>query len=276
MATNKTIDIKQSLEFFFKLPDWKMRTLWIGGITALLIALYVIVMLFWFVPIIGWIIGCCLIFFLAVGYLVFWIGIIGYQYEIIRRVKQNKPIETLKFNLFKKEQFRHGLKLFLGDALYSIPALVLYSLTYGFMFLPVLFVGQTESNSTSASELLILPFMLISYLPMFLGWFYLMFQQFFIFPSIRVVYTRNEKFSDMFDFKHIWRFIKKNLVNFLLYFAIFFAIMMLMQFLFMLSFFLIFICIGILVTPILISISVTYFVHVQAHIIGQMAKVNKE
>jgi hypothetical protein len=282
MKKNKIIDIAESLQFFFKLPDWKERILWLGGASCVALLVYFLAFAFFLIPIIGWICGCFLIVAVGIFHFLFWIYVLGYQFEIIKAVASGEELTTVKPNEDYSERLRHGFRIFLGNLIQNVPTLILYLLSYALFFIPTILLAATQDSNNSSFDLAstFLAFiaifgMLIGYIPMFLAWIYMMFQQFFMYPAAIFSYYREEKISAMLRFKEIWTFIKANWINLLLYLAIIFGIGIVMYMLGTISFFLIFLCIGIILAPLIWALGMTVIIHVQAHMLGQICKLNK-
>ncbi|MDD3647108.1 MAG: DUF4013 domain-containing protein [Candidatus Dojkabacteria bacterium] len=277
MTTKQTIDIEKSLKSFFELPDWVERSLMLGGVYAALYIIYFGLIFIFIIPFIGWIIGCLgfiVIFFVAMA---FWIYTIGYKYELIQAEMSDKPFDDIKIFENYKERLTHGGKIYVGNLIYSIPVIILYFIGYALMFLPMGILGSVGETDNEALGLLALPsmgLMLIGYLPLGIALLYQMFQAFFITPTITALYVKEQSISAMLKFKNVWAFIRANFVNLLLLMALTMGIGFVLYFASMISMFLVIICIGIILFPAVLGIGATYVIHMQASIIGQIAKQN--
>jgi len=159
-------------------------------------------------------------------------------------------------------------------------SILLYFLTFALLFIPMTLWGVSQDSG--ASEITVDYFgilggffFLFSYIPMFIAWFYVMFQQYFMYPAMIYLYTKKQTISTMLKVSKIWDFIKKNFINLLLYAAILFGVGLVFTFIVTISSFLIILCIGIFILPIVLVVGITYFTHVQAHLLGQLCKLDK-
>lgn len=282
MRKNKQIDIAESLQFFFKLPDWKERTIWIGGVSIASLVFYFLAFVLFFIPFIGWACGCVVFILLGLFFLLFWIYILGYQFEIIKAVAKGKKIDSVKINVYDSERLKCGFKIFIGSLVQNIPTIVLYGLGYGLILIPSVLLGFTSNSGVSDSDSLSPSLALVGIFGMFLGyipfgiaWLYMMFQQFFFYPASICLYFKEEQISSMLKVREIWDLIKKNWISLLLYLAITFGIGMILYFVYMISIFLILLCIGIVLIPIVMAVAMSIIIHIQAHMLGQLCKLNK-
>jgi len=279
MAKQKNIDVIESLKYFFKLNDWIERCLLIGGTPLIGIVIYLISFLFAFIPAIGPCIFCCLLTLLALAGIAYGVYLTGYKYALIKALVSDKNVEEIKVFDNINERFKKGLKILLGNLVYISPLIIAYIISYLIMFVPI-FLGNifNDNNQTDKSIISnIFAFssfimLFISYIPMFLGWVYQVFFQYFLKPSSVVIFSKDKKIRSMLNFKECWQFLKSNFVNLLSLLAVNICLSLIFGILLTTSMVLIFICIGIVIIPILVAFFTTYILHIQAHLIGQLIK----
>jgi len=278
MKNKKHIDVLQSLKYFFSLKDWIERTLSIGAIHITLIVLYLFSFFLSLIPIIGPFLCCFAYLFIVVIAILYAVYILGYKYALIEAIKSKNNIENVKFFNNIDKNFKKGFKLILGNLFYAVPLVLIYIFTYSLMLLPYIILGiQSESSdfNTSFASSILLVTSLVSYIPLIIAWIYQLFLNYFIHPSLLYLFSQNGKIRDMFNISKCWEFIKANLLNLLVYFAISTAISMCTGFAILLSMLLCLLCIGIFLLPVVMILTVSYSLHVQAHMIGQLIKLNE-
>ncbi|MBU0975902.1 MAG: DUF4013 domain-containing protein [Patescibacteria group bacterium] len=277
MANKQTIDIERSLKGFFELPDWMERSLMLGGSYAVLYIIYFFLIIILIIPFIGWVIGCCGFIFIIIAALAMWIYTIGYKYELIKAEMLGTPYTKIKVFENFNERFQHGAKIFVANLVYSIPTIILYVIGYALMFLPMGMLGSLGSSDNDYLGFMAFPsmfLMLLGYVPIGIAVIYQMFQSFFITPSITAMYAKEQSISAMLQFGKVWIFIKENFINLLLLLALTMGTGFIIYFASMISSFLILLCIGIILLPAVFAIGLTFIIHMQASIIGQICKQN--
>jgi hypothetical protein len=282
MKQPQYIDIKESLHYFFKFPDWKKRTAIVGSIALIGIILYFVAFVLFFIPFIGLLIVCGMFLFIIVFYILYNLYLKGYTYAVVKAVAENKDPSLIPFLGNYKYRITHGFRLFVGNLVYSVPTILLYIFGYTMMIVPMFLLGGTEKtnsqtqNSDSPMGIIIIILMFIGYIPLMVGVLLQMINQYFVSPVIICQYYGKETIKSMLQFKEVWLFIKKNAANLLLYAAILWGIGMVFGIALMFSYFLVFVCIGIIVLPVIMAIGSTLIIHIQAHLIGQICRMSKE
>lgn len=282
MAKNKSIDIKEAFTHFFALPDWKTRCIYLGIPTVITLFFYFISTLFMLIPIVG-IFVCAGSFLLMMILLVIYgMYISGYSYEIAEAVLSDKAIEDIKVNENIKGRISIGFRLLLASLVYAIPIIILYIIGYAMIFLPMILLGVEEgsdgpeSTANGILSLFSIILMFVGYIPLILTWVYQIFLQFFIFPAIMNQYIKYSSFESLLSFRDIWKFIKANFINLLIYFAVMLGSYMLFSVATWISMALILLCVGLILLPILMAVFTSYFVHLQGYMIGNIIKLSKD
>ncbi|MBN2015679.1 DUF4013 domain-containing protein [Candidatus Dojkabacteria bacterium] len=283
MTKKKTIEIGPALKYFFQLPDWKMRTVWVGGVPLLVITLIFLEAFFIFFSYIGLLI--CTIFMSVTLVLLFIynLNLNGYKYELIKAISEGKDSSKIALpNSFSSQRIKTGLVFFISNFIYSLPALILYVLTMCLFFIPILVLdsGQmseamTDDTAWTTGDTIIFFGIIISFIPAGIAQIYMMIQQFFLQPACYRQFIVNKDISAFFSFKEIFKFIKQNIVNMFLYLGIFWGVIFILNFVNSFLSLTIFICIGIIIYPIFIAVYSAYFHHLQAYMIGEIIRLSK-
>ncbi len=270
-----TIDIKKAIENFFKLPDWAMRVLMIGGPVVLGVTMYYIGSFLAIIPFIGMVISCFVSIAVFAFYIIYQIFIKGYQYDLIKTVAENKNVEFVAVYDFSSERMTNGLKLILATIIYNIPTVALYAFAFTAIFLGMFLLPNSSDSSqgllsTTGGIIAMIAFLVL----ILFAIVYQLICQFVLIPSATYLYHKHQNITSMFKFRELWTFIKSNSMNLILFGAVSFGISIAFSVLYLISSLLILVCIGILIFPVVWAFQMTFLPHVKAHMLGQMCREN--
>ncbi|MFQ5493661.1 MAG: DUF4013 domain-containing protein [Candidatus Dojkabacteria bacterium] len=287
MKKGESIDIGASITHFFELKDWVNRTLFIGGFLAIIIAVSFFMSFLFIIPIIGWIIGCFLTVVVIIGSLLYAAYLEGYKLELIKAISTGKSMETVSIAANYSMRFKKGAILMLANFIYVLPIVLLYVIGFGLMFAPLILTGTStasdvlmdDTSGAAAADAVggtaIIFSSLLFYLIIFIGIIYQMLQQYMIYPPMIIQYVKKGTFGSMFEWGVMWEFMKNNWVNMLIYAVLTFGAGIVLWFANMIGVFTLLICIGFILLPIIWAVGTVYILHLQAHMLGQMARGSK-
>lgn len=279
MTQKVKIDVQKSIEYFFKLPDWKMRAAVIGGVPMLWMVAYLMVWVLFMIPFIGWILAIILIIVsivLAVGFTFY---LFGYKYDLMKSIVKQEKAPKLEFKDFNQDimpRVKHGFTLWVSQVAYYLPVIFLYVVGYVAMFIPIFLARPTvhvyyDPSSTGAPAASLVG-MLIFFVFFGVAALAQLFVQFCLEPYIYFQYYQEQSFSSVFNFKGIWPFVKQNVEPLIIYVALTFGFAFVFSMAAMLTSLTIFLCIGVILLPIVYAVGIAYFIHMQANILGQMIR----
>jgi hypothetical protein len=155
------------------------------------------------------------------------IFIAGYAARLVRRTARGEPYPLPEWDDLGG-MFSEGLMAVGAYLVYLMPAIV----GMVAIFVPLAFLDATNSDASAAAVVVMIPLFVLA------GLIFLALLLFF--PSAFIRLAVEQRFGAAFEFDANWRFIKRNLSNYLLALAAFFVANFIAQFGFLLF------CIGIL------------------------------
>ena len=201
--------------------------------------------------------------------LAFTVYLVGYRLDVAEAYRSGNSIEAVDYMGSYSIRLKKGMLLASAQFVYSLPVIFVLAIGYvGLLFSVV----SIQENPYYGRESLAFLGMIFSVLILCLGVVLQMIIQVLIVPILHANFLKNNDFSKLFNFSYMWNLIKENWLDSVLIWAI----MSLLNFIIVsatyLSGFLVFVCIGIFVLPIVLAISTVYRQHVQARLVGELAK----
>lgn len=298
MQTNKSMqvsgikfDISEIVTSFFHLKDWKKRSFYIGfplTVTSLLffISLWSIIFIAirdeYKAEISPLVLPLMLLFIFSIPF-IFIAGLSATGYQIKESEAVSNQVEILDLysirNFFSR--LKHALIIIILFFIYQI-----IPFTIGFIGYLIIGLSAIFEKST---PLIFIIFMVLGYGLTFIGSLLQVMVRLFINPVITSRYINQTNITDVINYAQTWRVLRKypmysflvGIINYLLQFMmstiiylplIFFVLALI---LFPSLFPLLFVLMLLIVTP-LISIGVVYHLHVQAIMIGNLARGIRE
>jgi len=268
MNKKREMNMENAFIGFFRLPDWISRTAFIGVFYIAIMVLYFIASFIMIIPFVGWVIGCFLILLVPVLGIGFNLFLDGYKLEISEAIVKGQPVSEVQLNAKYSSRIKEGFNFNIGNLIYNIPLIVVYIIGYAIYFGGI-FIAE-ESSDPEASPIF-LASLLIFLAMLFLGWIYQMLQTYLIIPLIYLRYMKKRTISSMFDFSEMKQYLKKHWMNIVFYGLLMFAGAFIVGLVNIIAAFTIFICIGIILFPITLAVGMTYIVHLQAYLLGEIA-----
>lgn len=276
-AKQKDLDIGRSLTYFFRLPDWQDRTIFLGGLAVATGLVYILGLVLAFIPLIGVFIFCGLMILVPLMTVLLNFYLDGYQLELIEAISSGKDVTSVKASANYQQRLMHGLKLGLANVVYNIPLIIVGVVSYAVFLAPVMFLaafGDNNPESTTVAEelatLSLFGSTMLFYGVAALAWIYQVLIEYVINPLMIVMYYKERSIRGALRIKKMWKLLQSRWMHVLVYALLLFAISMMIGILTMVSGILIFLCIGLLLLPVIVAISRTYLVHVKADLIAQM------
>jgi hypothetical protein len=267
------LDLAVVLKEFFELKDWKQRSLYLGGIYTLISAIfwgyYVMGSMLMAIPILGIFLFFIPIGLIAIFMMAFYVYLVGYRLDVAEAYRSGNSIEEVDYMGNYSVRLKKGVILGSAQFVYSLPIIIFLVIGYAGLLFSVVSIQETPYYG---SESLAFFGMLFSVLILCLGAVLQMAIQLLIVPILHANFLKYNDFSKLFDFGYMWKLIKENWLDSVLIWAI----MSLLNFIIVsatyFSGFLVFLCIGLFVLPVVIAISTVYRQHVQARLVGELAK----
>src|SRR3989304_7528208 len=91
----KSVNVSEAIGHFFKLKDWQMRSLYLGGVMMVAIVVYLVLSFLSLIPIVGWIIACVGFIALPVFFVIFLLYLQGYKIDIAQAVVHDREIDEI-------------------------------------------------------------------------------------------------------------------------------------------------------------------------------------
>jgi uncharacterized protein DUF4013 len=248
MDTFTSSNLKKIFTYPFEDENWKKKLAIAGGLT---LASFII-------PIIPWLALC------------------GYMMKIIKQIVEGDGQPSLPEWEDWGSLILNGMKLTLQAFIFALPLILIISIGYGAMFLPIILTElAAESGDTGGEGLLVL----ISMLGM--GGGYFMFGLVMLlsivlgfFQSVIIGHVSfTEQFSAAFRFGEWWRILRSNTGEFLLAFVFVMGISMLFSFVY--QFFVLTIVLMCLL-PFLLAAASAYMTTIIAPLYGQVYRASLE
>ena len=278
---NKSLDFSKSISFFFQLKDWQNRSLFFGGILVAAIIVYLLLVLVMMIPVLGIVLYCVGLAVMAVLAFLFVFYMNGYKVLVAQAVFNNKSVEDIKVAVDWVERITLGFKLSMANLVYFIPTYFIYFLGFLVMFLPLLLTPSTRNsygsytyNDQAAGIFLVS--MLLYYCFLCIAWVIQIVTEYFVFPLQFAVFLKDQKFSTAVSPKELRKFWKSNSKNILILGLLLFAMSIAFIIVVGVSALTVFLCVGIILLPVVYAVGFTYMLHLQAHLVGQLAKHDKE
>lgn len=270
------IDFEALFKNFFELSDWKDRTFKLAGLGLVVMVLTFIIigisMLFFFIPIVGFIfflLAIPAVVLLYFGYIAY-MG--GYEIDLILAMRNGKPVTSVVPLDKYKQRIGRGLRVLAASALYLAPA---YAITTGFSFFTsILSAGAGEMSEEFGGLIGVITLMFI---PIYiLVIIYELLVSFLLIPVITAEYSRTLSFKSMLNFSRIFAFIRNNVKDVLWVALVLYLFSLIVGIVIGFSFLTIFLCIGIIVMPIVVGIGYVYLIHVRADVLSKLSHLLDE
>jgi len=280
----KSLDFSKSLEYFFQLKDWQNRSMFFGGILVASIVVYMFLILSMLIPVIGIFIYCAGIVVMALLAILFVFYMNGYKVLVAQAVMNHKSVEEIKVAADWGARISVGFKLAMANLVYYLPTYFIYFLGFLIMFVPLLLNPTNRTSSYSYNGVgyddqqfgLFMVATIIYYCLLCIAWVVQMVTEYFVFPMQMAVFLKDQKFSTAVSPSGLINFWKRNSKNILLLGLLLFAMSIAFIIVVGVSVLTLFLCVGIILLPVVYAVGFTYMLHLQAHLVGQLAKHDKE
>lgn len=267
------LDLAKVLKEFFELSDWKLRSLYLGGMYTLVSGIFWLFYLFGSmllaIPFFGIILFFVPIIFIGICLIIIALYLSGYKLDLAEAYRSGNSIEAVKYMGNYSERVKKGVILASAQFIYGLPVFIILAVGYlGLLFSVV----SIQNHRAYGDESIALLGMLLSVFVLCIGMIIQMVIQLLVMPILQANFVKNNNFAKLFDFGYIWKLVKENWMDSILIWAI----MSLLNFIIItatyFSGFLVILCIGLFVLPVVMSISAVYRQHVQARLVGELAK----
>lgn len=266
------IDFEKLAKGFFQLPDWKDRSLKLGGLWIAAIIIYILSLALAFalafIPVAG------VLFFLMFGAIAAatMIGISayvqGYKVDLLLAHRKGEEIVNVKVLEKYQQRIARGIRL--------IGAMILYlSPYYIFVFLVSIVTALSSSFEldSSSGDMLAVLFTVITGVGYLFGIMYVLFVNMLVTPVITAEYGRTLSFKSMLNIPKIFGHMRKKPSEILIAAGVIYLFTILFSFVLGFSFVTVFICVGIVLVPIVAVVGSVYTTHVQAEVLAKLSQV---
>jgi hypothetical protein len=266
------VDLGVVFQEFFKLKDWKQRSLYLGGIYTLISLIfggfYFVGSFLLVIPFFGILLFLIPIVLIGAFMMAYSAYLIGYRLDIAEAYRSSSSIEDVAYMGNYSTRIKRGIRLAFAQIIYTLPAFTLLLVGY----IGVLFaIFAIEENPNLGNESLVYIGMLLSIVILFLGVLLQMAIYIFLMPILNATFLKNNDLGKLFDFKYIWKLVKANWADAVLIWAILSLLNVIIITATYFAWFLVLLCVGLLVLPVIMAITTVYRQHVHAHLIAELA-----
>lgn len=266
------LDTNQIFTEFFKLRDWKARSLGIGGLYLLV----VLILIFTTFPIVFFGMGevllvalmiVFLILFSSICFLILQFYLAGYKLDIISVMNDNKEVENVPYLSDFGRRIIQGFKLSFSRGVYIlIPTLFTFLGSFISSFSESFVATSGESMSEGFWGLLI-----IGYAVSGIGAILQFLTRLFFYPLLTARFVANDyRIGDTVNLSQVMNTMKLNIKELLIIGGLIF----LTQFVFLIAFYmsglLIFLCVGLFLFPVVLSVGTVYLQHFEARVVSNL------
>jgi len=266
------IDTNVIFTEFFKLSDWKQRSIGIGGMYLIISVLGMALFALTIFLMLGGVLFAFLLFFLIglillVTHLILQFYLAGYKLDLINVMQNNGQIESVAHLADYGRRITQGFKLNLSQLAYIlIPTLILFVGSFVNSFSSQFM--ETTGDPLSAEYWI---FFISGNAVVWLGTFLQFLTRLLFFPLLTARFINNEgRIADTINMNAVLNAIKLNFKEILIVGGLIFLAQTIVMFAIYMSAFFILLCVGLFLFPVALSVGTVYMQHFEARMVTSL------
>lgn len=266
------IDTNVIFTEFFKLSDWKQRSIGIGGMYLIISVLGMALFALTIFLMLGGVLFAFLLFFLIglillVTHLILQSYLAGYKLDLINVMQNNGQIESVAHLADYGRRITQGFKLNLSQLAYIlIPTLILFVGSFVNSFSSQFM--ETTGDPLSAEYWI---FFISGNAVVWLGTFLQFLTRLLFFPLLTARFINNEgRIADTINMNAVLNAIKLNFKEILIVGGLIFLAQTIVMFAIYMSAFFILLCVGLFLFPVALSVGTVYMQHFEARMVTSL------
>lgn len=269
---NMKIDTNKVFTEFFKLRDWKSRSLGIGGLYLIFLTTIFIAYLFFIFLGLGEVILAAFFMILVIiatliGFLILQFYLAGYKLDLIKVMTKNGEVESVGYLANYGTRISQGFKLNLSFWAYIlIPTMI--SFIGGFVNGFSTELIETAGFSLNDGYWI---FVFIGYGISAVGGLLQFLTRLFFYPLITARFLANDfRIADTINLSQVVNTVRSNFKELLIIGGLIFLVQAIITFSVYMSAFLVLLCIGLFLFPVVVAIGSIYMVHFEARMVSSI------
>ncbi|HRO64637.1 MAG TPA: DUF4013 domain-containing protein [Candidatus Dojkabacteria bacterium] len=266
------IDTNVIFTEFFKLSDWKQRSLGIGGMYLIISVLGMALFALTIFLMLGDLLFAFLLFLvigliLLVTHLIVQLYLAGYKLDLVKVMQHDGQIESVAHLADYGRRITQGFKLNLSQLAYIlIPTLILFVGSFVNSFSSQFM--ETTEDPLSAEYWI---FLISGNAVVWLGTFLQFLTRLLFFPLLTARFINNEgRIADTINMSAVLNAIKLNFKEILIVGGLIFLAQTIVMFAIYMSAFFILLCVGLFLLPVALSVGTVYMQHFEARMVTSL------